>query len=82
MIDSLFVSKDTVVRIPLGAVNISEALWGPDAGIFNPGRWLNVDDDKKGRRESVPGYRNLLTFGAGPRLCPGRDLSILEMKVW
>jgi len=82
MIDSLFVREGTVVRIPLGGVNISETLWGPDAGTFDPGRWLNGEGHQKGRREKVPGYRNLLTFGAGPRLCPGRDLAVLEVKVW
>ena len=82
MMDSLFLRKDTVVRIPLASVNISEALWGPDAGKFEPGRWMISEDHNKGRRAEVPGYRSLLTFGAGPRLCPGRDLAVLEVKVW
>lgn len=80
MIDSLFVRKGTVIHIPLGSVNISERLWGPDARIFDPGRWLDAEDHKKARRQKVPGYRNLLTFAAGPRLCPGRDLAVLKAK--
>jgi len=65
----------------LGAVNISEALWGPNAGTFDPSRWLDLEGHTtKGKKENLPGYRNLLTFGAGPRLCPGRDLSLLEIK--
>ena len=80
MIDSLFVRKGTVIHIPLGSVNISETLWGPDAGMFDPGRWLDGENHKKGSQK-VPGYRNLLTFAAGPRLCPGRDLAVLEAKV-
>jgi len=80
VIDRLFLKKGTVVRIPFAGVNISEALWGPNAGTFEPGRWMVSEDHNKGRREEVPGYRSLLTFGAGPRLCPGRDLAVLEVK--
>ena len=60
---------------------MSEVMWGPDAGTFNPARWLVSEDDKKGRREEVKGYRNLLTFAYGPRMCPGRNFAVTELKV-
>lgn len=80
IIDSLFVTKGTVIRIPFAGVNMSEALWGLDAGTFDPGRWLVSGDDGRGRREEVKGYRNLLTFGHGPRMCPAKNFVVTELK--
>jgi len=85
-VDSIFVAKGTSVRVPFVGVNRSEALWGADAGTFNPGRWLVSDDDderKSGtdRKEEVQGYKHLLTFGHGPRMCMGKNFALLELKV-
>jgi cytochrome P450 len=46
--------------------------WVPQATEFKPERWLN----------SSP-LNNILSmpFGAGPRICPGRYLAMLEMKI-
>lgn len=41
---------------------------------FDPERWLGDDD------RATPDQRSFLAFGAGPRFCPGRNLSFLEMK--
>lgn len=45
----------------------------PDAQTFDPGRWLTVS--------ATSSKRVVMPFGAGPRLCPGRYLAILEMKM-
>ena len=44
----------------------------PQASRFEPERWLQSDNPAK--RSSTP-------FGAGPRICPGRYLAMLEMKI-
>ena len=41
---------------------------------FLPGRWLGEDDIE------APDQKAFLTFGAGPRFCPGRNLAFLEAK--
>lgn len=42
---------------------------------FKPERWLDDDEELP-----VPDQKSFLTFGAGPRFCPGRNLAFLEAK--
>lgn len=44
------------------------------AEAFDPGRWLEEDGLEP------PDGKTFLTFGAGPRFCPGRNLAFLEAK--
>jgi cytochrome P450 len=46
----------------------------PHAQAFDPNRWLSGVSATSSKRAAMP-------FGAGPRLCPGRYLAILEMKM-
>ena len=43
----------------------------PDAAAFAPQRWLDGSADRR-----IP-----MPFGAGPRICPGRYLALLEIKL-
>jgi cytochrome P450 len=73
------------IRIPAGTLvinlmrrdSVSER-WVPNAAVFEPERWLAGDGPaamaSSAKRTSMP-------FGAGPRICPGRYLALLEMKM-
>jgi cytochrome P450 len=75
-------ARDTTVAgiaVPAGAIvclimraGAADARHFPDPQSFDPARWAAVDSAAK--RVSMP-------FGAGPRLCPGRYLALLEIKM-
>ena len=79
--------RDTVigdVRVPARTL-----VWGalrsdslkdeffPDAMQFRPERWL----EHGGARPAASANRIAMPFGAGPRVCPGRQLATLEIKM-
>ena len=80
LVDRIFVAKGTLIRIPIVGINRSEALWGTDADKFDPNRWLDSNHEG-GRWTEIQGYKHLLTFGNGPRMCVGRNFAINEIKV-
>jgi cytochrome P450 len=48
----------------------------PDPHRFEPGRWL-----AGGNATTGAGARVAMPFGAGPRICPGRYLALLEIRM-
>ncbi|KAG1893815.1 cytochrome P450 [Suillus fuscotomentosus] len=78
--ESVCIPKGTVVVIPLAALNCSVSMWGPDAKVFKPSRWFEGDEGMLGARETLHGYRHLMTFGDGARMCLGRLLALAEFK--
>ena len=47
-----------------------------EAAEFNPERWLDYAPGKNPQH-----HKAFAPFGAGPRLCPGRSLALLEIKM-
>lgn len=67
-----------VVVINLMRVDSVSEAYIPQAAEFRPERWL-VDGDQDHMAQSAK--RISMPFGAGPRICPGRYLALLEMKM-
>jgi cytochrome P450 len=43
-----FIPKGTEIVISPRALNVSQELWGPDANVFNPNRWLKPSQANTG----------------------------------
>lgn len=52
-------------------------VWGEDALEFRPERWLGSD----GQLQPQPSAFKNVVFNAGPRLCLGKPLAYLEIKL-
>ncbi|RGP74239.1 hypothetical protein FLONG3_6151 [Fusarium longipes] len=68
------IPKGTVVQLSPAVMNTHPSVWGPDAQFFNPDRWENLT----GTAASTYAFE---TFHNGPRMCIGKQLSMMEMKV-
>ncbi|KAJ6088621.1 hypothetical protein N7486_009882 [Penicillium sp. IBT 16267x] len=66
------IPKGTVVIYSAEVTNHDKTLWGTDADVFNPDRWIG-----EGKANSGGASSNfaMLTFGAGPRNCIGANFA-------
>ncbi|CAN9129402.1 unnamed protein product [Alternaria alternata] len=64
----------TEVGVNPWVAHYNTEVFGPDAAKFVPERWLTDDAEKLSNMN-----RNFLAFGAGPRTCLGKNISLLEM---
>ena len=65
----------TIVGCSPAALHRNKAIFGADADVFRPSRWLEADPQQRRAMERVN-----LTWGGGARTCPGRYLA--EMVVY
>ena len=70
------IRKGTIVFCVMRKPAVDTATLGGDAAEFRPARWLDGGSD--GARAL---NRAAMSFGGGPRLCPGRYLALVEMKM-
>lgn len=75
VIDGIEIPAGTGAVCLMRRAGVDAQLCG-DAAAFRPGRWNGSDDaaDKRVQKAAMP-------WGAGGRLCPGRYLALLEMKM-
>ncbi|EDU46193.1 CypX Cytochrome P450 [Pyrenophora tritici-repentis] len=70
-----FFPPGTEVGVNAWVIHNNRTIFGPDAHIFRPERWIT-----KNKEERAVLDRNFLAFGAGPRTCIGKNISLLEMS--
>ncbi|KIO34090.1 hypothetical protein M407DRAFT_64608 [Tulasnella calospora MUT 4182] len=68
------------IFIPVALANRDKAIWGEDADVFNPDRWLEGNNSHP-RSAEIPGvFSTIMTFLGGPRACIGYRFALMEMK--
>eukprot|EP00644_Phytophthora_capsici_P009171 jgi/Phyca11/101756/e_gw1.6.785.1 len=77
VLDGIFIPAGTDIFLHLYATGRLTSVWGEDANCFIPERFL---DKKTGKLLQDPPV-NYSPFSAGPRICIGRNLAMLEMKM-
>ncbi|WPH01320.1 putative cytochrome P450 [Acrodontium crateriforme] len=65
----------TVVGVNAWVLHRDKTVFGPDADMFRPERWLQSSKEDIARWD-----RSMFAFGAGSRTCIGKNLSLLEMN--
>lgn len=73
--DGTFVAGGTRVTYHPYAMGRMERVWGPDCMEFRPERWL-----RNGVFEMEDPFKYPV-FQAGPRVCLGREMAVVEMKI-
>ncbi|KAG1839922.1 cytochrome P450 [Suillus subalutaceus] len=81
VIRELPVPKGTRIVASIAAYNRNKELWGEDAHVFNPDRWLNGTAKEK-KVTSIGVYSNLMTFGGGERSCIGWRFAVIEIQAF
>jgi cytochrome P450 len=74
------IPKGTLLLCPPLATNLNPRLWGDDAAVFNPGRFL-LDNLNQGALGDESGQLRCanMTFSHGPRSCPGQSVARLML---
>lgn len=72
-----FIPKGMVIFVPTTSGEGRDEQHFPQSDAFQPERWIF---EQKPQRDDDPN-RKVFPFGGGPRLCPGRFLALIEIKV-
>ncbi|GMH22503.1 hypothetical protein Nepgr_024346 [Nepenthes gracilis] len=75
--DGYSVNKGDFVAYQPYAMGRMKFLWGEDAEVFRPERWLNED----GIFQPESPFK-LTAFQAGPRICLGKEFAYRQMKIF
>jgi cytochrome P450 len=74
VIAGVSVPKGTMIQTVPAMVQLNPKIWGDDADVFAPDRWDNLKGD-------AASPFAIEVFLNGPRMCPGKALATLEVKV-
>ena len=77
-----YIPPNTFVTTNVQALHVSQRMWGPDASIWRPSRWLSSNNGHTPDLESEllidPPKGTFVAWADGPRACPGRKFAQVE----
>ncbi|KAI1162161.1 benzoate 4-monooxygenase cytochrome P450 [Nemania serpens] len=73
-IDGYHIPGGTIVGINPWVIHRNAKIFGDDVDDFRPERWLDGDG-----RQIAEMRRNLFSFGAGPRMCIGKNIATMQL---
>ena len=74
--DRYRLKKGSILCIPGATVHFNPNVWGPDAHVFKPDRFLPRPDGKKTAPSGAGAWR---VWGGGATICPGRHFASQEV---
>ncbi|KAI0642531.1 cytochrome P450 [Trametes meyenii] len=80
-IKELDVPAGTTVWLNIFGANRDPTIWGPDATVWKPERWLSPLPDSVTNAHMPSVFANTMTFVAGPRSCIGYNFALAEIRV-
>ncbi|KIK54347.1 hypothetical protein GYMLUDRAFT_177521 [Collybiopsis luxurians FD-317 M1] len=72
-VDGTYIQKGTLLWIPIQVINTWKEVWGDDAEVFRPHRWLDLP-------KNYNSTFSTFSFIAGHHACIGKTMAIIEMK--
>jgi cytochrome P450 len=76
VINGYFVPEGTQIGMNFFGLMRSKEIWGPDADVFRPERWLEADADRARWMSAVVD----LDFGFGKYQCLGKPIAMMELN--
>lgn len=78
--DKYLLKAGSIVQMPSGVAHKSPEIWGEDAAIFNPRRFMQPEgkQDPAAREKRKVQTQGYFPFGGGRHLCPGRHFVSIE----
>ncbi|KAK6924153.1 Cytochrome P450 [Dillenia turbinata] len=73
--NGMLIPANTTAMVNMWAISHDSRVW-PDPLVFNPDRFVNNDVDVRGSDT------RLAPFGAGRRVCPGKNLGLVTVTLW
>ncbi|KAF9024028.1 cytochrome P450 [Hymenopellis radicata] len=82
VLTELPVPKGVHITTSIAAYNRNTDIFGEDADIFNPDRWLRESEVQRKNKVPLGVYANLFSFSGGARSCIGWQFAVLALHAF
>ncbi|KAK5078534.1 hypothetical protein LTR64_003053 [Lithohypha guttulata] len=79
-INGTFIPCGTELAVNAWVLHRDQDIFGRDADVYRPERWLAAEGDEKNESRIKRMDRYMFQFGGGSHVCIGRNLAILEIN--